>query len=531
MTRKRLGWLVGAGALLLALVLTLPLHIGQLLPGKSDHVPDAPGQGLPEALEQLRGDNDLVRPQAVAHGARPRLHSTAYGRQETRLSDGTTAMPALDDKALIALAESDATESPAWRAYYLCLAVAPRDPGAPSPHAQRLMDQIPWSKEALEEARTYLITRGSTDSIDTSVATRGSFLTALRCLGKADGVPESALDALATDANRISTPIPVLEASDALSGLGRPLKPSTAVSDWHSEATAQSCTEADAAQLAAQRILSPATRLPQESAQCLKAGIGSDNPQTRWLARRALPQEKSIKTRAAFDDKGLVIETPNQQGNLRATYEAARALAITGTQNQAPDWLTDAVRKLSNERELPPGDNVMVALICDRLELACGPRAAEGQRDVAALVVPPRYQANRSAQWGDTMRARIELELGCPKTDIAPALPEGKRLDGPALRALRLLGEAGCKEQAAQAVTGHDLPKIATGLLRDGDLIGAADAYWAAVHSGAVISQEFFDQLPSLVAKFTAKGNASLYSRTPGGPADVEATNAAYSLQ
>ncbi|MEU2183521.1 hypothetical protein [Streptomyces thermolilacinus] len=442
MTRKRLAWLVGAGALLLALVLTLPLHIGQLLPGKTDHAPDTPGQGLPGALEQLRGDNDLIRPQAVAHGARPRLHSTAYGRQETRLAGGTTSMPALDDKELIAVAESDATESPAWRAYYLCLAVAPEDPGAPSPHTQRLLEQVPWSEEALEEARTYLITRGASDSIDTSVATRGSFLIALRCLGKADGVPESALDALAADADRISTPIPVLEASDALSGLGRPLKPSTAtaVSAWRSEATAQSCTEADAAQLAAQRILSPATRLPQESAQCLKAGIGSGNPQTRWLARRALPQEKSIKTRADFDDKGLVVETPIQQGNLRATYEAARALAITGTHKQAPDWLTDAVRKISNERELPPGDNVMVALICDRLELACGPRAAEGRRDIAALVVPPRYQANRSTQWGDNMRARIELELGCPKTDIAPALPEGRRLDGPALRALRLLG-------------------------------------------------------------------------------------------
>ncbi|MBG0856153.1 hypothetical protein I2W78_30975 [Streptomyces spinoverrucosus] len=497
--------------------------------------PGPPGGGLAEQLDALRGANDLVRASRADVGREPALYPTAFGRLEAALTEdrrtGET-VPAVSPAALADLARTDALDTPAWRAHYVCLSLS-GSKGAKPTDAATVLERAGIREQAESEALAYLRAPDRGDDGLTSLATRAAFLTTLTCLDRESEVSRATLDRLAADTARADQPVPVLYAVEALRVAGVRAHTTRAVrgADVLLEG---GCAGLDPIQRAALALLRQ--RLPQATRDCLRPALHDSDPQTRWLVRRALALGASDSSPAlpapvsGIRSDGLVAKSPAQLGTLTATYNAARALTARAQQEQAPGWLKKRLRQMGADRHLDPSDRVLLAMTCHRLALACGPQAEKGVEEAAALKVPPRLTAENERGWYGAMAARAEFGLGCRHTSVDLSADERSTLSSRSLRRVVVLADAGCAAQAARLTEGTDLVARARQALAAGDLVTASDAVQAALVSDQSIPQAFWSELPGLLKRYRDARFPELYAPSPGGAASADATRAAYYL-
>ncbi|MEU7372905.1 hypothetical protein [Streptomyces albidoflavus] len=523
--------LVGAGVLVAAAFLEL---------GKSPvERPVRPGAELVEQLAALRGANDLARSTTRVVGDDPGLYPTAYQRLEARLvvgsGDRTERVPRADPEKLADLAKHDVLDTPAWRAYYVCLALS-EDPDGVAGTSRRAVDVVTRAgiRDAAEdEASTYVREPSPQDDDLTSLATRAAFVQTLTCLGQKDTVTAAAWKRFSSDAAQAREPAPVLQARDALTATDRPTPPLRALN------RAEELREADCARLepvarAALSILS--ARMPPESRACLQQSLRDEDPQTRWLSRRALltadPDTPLTSPTAVLRPDGLGAKAPRQLGTLTATYDIARALTASGQGHSTPEWLKKGLRDQGGREDLDSADQVLLALSCHRLRLDCGPQADKGAQRVSRMRAPSRPAPDEHRAWHRLLTARAEFELGCPdRADrTTTSGPESTALRPESLQLAAALGEAGCRQAATELVAEVNLAGSVRDKLADGDLVAAGDALQAALATNKPIPQALHHELPSLMARYRSKEHPALFSERPGGPASARATRAAYYL-
>ncbi|MGJ5898598.1 hypothetical protein ACSCBZ_42670 [Streptomyces niveiscabiei] len=525
------GMLAGAGAALAALVLGVVM-----LDGGEVERPARPGEDLARQLDALRGANDLVRAGRAEVGRDPALYPTAYGRLEAGVGKGTP--PPVHPDALAGLARDDRLDTPAWRAHYVCLALAeppepepglssesgprpgsqsrpgsaPRPTSAPLPgSAAAVLSRAGIRERAESETLAYLKAPDADDDALTSLATRAAFLRTARCLGRGADVPREALERLAADAGRADRAVPVLYAVEALAEAGVRAEGTRVLR------TGRTGECGDAMQLAAVSLLGKRT----VARECLRPALADPDPQTRWLVRRALGGSGALPAPVAeVRGDGLVAKSPAQLGTLTATYNAVRALTASARQKDVPPWLTRRLRQLGADPALDPSDRVLLAMVCHRLDLDCGPQAARGRAEAAALTVPARLTTGNRRGWYGALAARAEFGLGCRRTAVAAArAPE-----------VTVLADAGCSAQAERLGAGTDFVAQAGAALRTGRLTAASDAVQAALAAGQNVPQEFWDGLPAQLERYRDPEFPDLYADAPGGVASAEATRAAYYL-
>ncbi|MER8037593.1 hypothetical protein [Streptomyces hydrogenans] len=505
-------WVYGAAAV----AAVAALGVTSLGGGGEVRRPGPAGSGLGAQLAALRGGNDLVRAGRAQVGREPALYPTAYGRLESSVGG---SVPPVRSASLARLVREDAMDTPAWRSYYVCLALDGDDRTAAS-----VVDRAGLRPRAEREALGYLRAPDRADDLPTSLMTRAAFLRALDCLGRSGEVPRAALDRLAADTARADQPAPVLYAVEALRAVGVRASPDRVLRDAGSRSPVD-CAAPEPVQRAALTLLSG--RLDGATRACLVPALRDPDPQTRWLVRRALTRDGAALPPPAgrVGADGLVARTPVQMGTLSATYDAARALAAGGRTAEVPGWLVTGLRRLGSEGGLEPADRVLLAMTCHRLSLECGPGAEQGAEEAAALAVPGRLTPGNRRSWYGVMSARAEFGLGCRPTVVD--LPEN---DPDRIGVAAALGEAGCTEQAAELTEGTDLVGLARRALRDGDLVRASDAVQAALAAGVTVPQEFWDGLPAQLKRHRDARYPDLYAEAPGGAAAADATRAAYHL-
>ncbi|MFC8345532.1 hypothetical protein [Streptomyces sp. NPDC057280] len=494
--------------------------------------PARPGSELAEHLDALRGANDLVRATRADVGRDPALYPTAYGRLEAEVPAGRRTgepVPEVRSGALAELLRTDILDTPAWRAYYVCLSLAGSRPG----DAVTVLERAGLRKHAEKESLAYLRSPDPEDDAPTSLATRAAFLEMLNCTGRHGEVPRAAVDRLAADTTRVGQPVPALYAVEALRTLGVHVRPARALRDADGLLKAD-CTALDPIQRAALALLrqqsTPQTR------DCLTPALHSSDPQTRWLARRAL----SIKAGRGAPSlpppmghiraDGLVAKSPAQLGTLTATYDAARALTAGAQHGRVPDWLTRQLKQLGSDRALEPSDRILLAMTCHRLSLTCGPQAEKGTKEVAGLPVPRRLTQENQRRWYAAMVARAEFGLPCRHASIGLLRGGESALSTRLLRIVVALADAGCAAEAERLTENVDLVAQARRSLGEGDLLGASDAVQAALASDQSVPQTFWDELPGLVKRYCDTKYPDLYADSPGGTASADATRAAYYL-
>ena len=494
--------------------------------------PARPGVELAEHLNALRGANDLVRATRADVGREPALYPTAYGRLEAEVRAGRLTgkpVPAVRSGALAQLLRTDVLDTPAWRAYYVCLSLA----GSRAGDAVMVLERAGLRKHAEKESLAYLRSPDPEDDALTSLATRAAFLEVLNCTGRDGEVPRVAVDRLAADTARVRQPVPVLYAVEALRTLGVHARPARALRDADGLLKAD-CTALDPIQRAALTLLrqqsTPQTR------DCLMPALHNPDPQTRWLARRALTIDVGHDTSALpapagrIRADGLVAKSPAQLGTLTATYDAARALTAGAQQGRVPDWLTEQLKQLGSDPALEPSDRVLLAMTCHRLSLACGPQAEKGTKEIAGLPVPRRLTQENQRRWYAATMARAEFGLPCRHTTIELPRGEGPALSARSLSIVVALADAGCAAEAERLTEKVDLVAQARRSLGDGDLLSASDAVQAALASDQSVPQAFWDDLPGLVKRYRDTKYPDLYADSPGSTASADATRAAYYL-
>lgn len=500
--------------------------------------PDRPGAELAEQLSALRGANDLARGTTRVAGDDPGLYPTAYQRLEARLGAGegrVGQIPAVALEKLADLAEHDALDTPAWRAYYVCLALS-EEPLPAHGASRRALDVLARAgvrDAAEEEARAYVRNPPAQDDALTSLATRAAFVQTLSCLGEQDTIPAAALRRLSSDAARATEPAPVLQARDALSTLSLsdpPLRALTRAKELEDD----DCAGMEPVSRAALSLLT--RRMPPESRTCLRQSLRDEDPQTRWLSRRALlaadPKASLPPSVAVLGSDGLGTKRPRQFGTLTATYDIARALTATGQGHAAPEWLRSGLREMGHQEELDQADRVLLALNCHRLRVDCGPQADKGMRQVGRMSAPARMTPAEHRSWHRLLVARAEFALGCPRrTDVAAASgPESTAVKADAVQLAAALGEAGCRQAASRLASGVDLVQRVRAELAEGDLVAASDALQAALAIQEPIPHALHREIPALLAPFRTVEHPALFSERPGGPASARATRAAYYL-
>ncbi|MEV5437149.1 hypothetical protein AB0K80_14145 [Streptomyces sp. NPDC052682] len=499
--------------------------------------PGRPGSDLGEQLGGLRGANDLVRASRVDAGRDPALYPTAYGRLEATLVTGHPSKPPVPEirpTALAGLVRTDLLDTPAWRAHYVCLALAGAKASV-SPEAAAVLERAGVRQRAEEEALAYLRRPDQEDDKATSLATRAAFLHTLTCLGRAGKVPADARDRLAADAARIAEPVPVLYAVDALRAVGVRVRPTRALRDAEGHLR-DDCAGLDPLQRAALALLRG--RPTERTRSCLLPALGESDPQTRWVVRRALlladpagssPARLPAPVSSIRPD-GLVAKSPAQLGSLTATYDAARALTADAQRDKAPDWLKRRLTQLASDPALDPSDRIPLAMTCHRLGLACGPQADKGVKEAAGLTAPTRLTTENQRRWYGVMAARAEFGWGCLRTSVALPEEKGTALSPRSLRIVAVLAEAGCEAHVRRLTEGTDLVAQARRALRDGDLPTASDAVQAALVSDQSVPQSLWKDLPGLLEPYRDGTYPDLYAASPGGAASAEATRAAYYL-
>ncbi|MDL5202466.1 hypothetical protein [Streptomyces sp. ALI-76-A] len=494
--------------------------------------PDRVGGDLAEQLDALRGANDLVRASRVDVGRDPALYPTAYGRLEAALARGyrpDEPVPDIRPDALTHLARTDALDSPAWQAHYVCLSLR----GSDGADAATVLERAALRGRAEREALAYLRAPDDEDDALTSLATRAAFLQTLTCLGRDDEVPRAVLARLASDTALTAQPVPVLYAVEALRAAGVRARATRAVRNADALLKAE-CAGLDPIQRAALSLLRH--RLTRQSRDCLLPSLRDSDTQTRWLVRRALTID--LAQRAAslpapvgrVRSDGLVARSPAQLGTLTATYNAARALTASAQQRHTPHWLRKRLERLGSDSTLDPSDRLLLAMTCHRLSLVCGPQAERGSKEAAGLEVPARLTEENQRRWYGVMTARAEFGLRCPSTSVESAKAEGAALSSRSLDIVVALVDAGCADQAERLTEATDLVAQARTALRTGDLLTASDAVQAALASGQSIPQAFWDELPALLERYRDAKFPDLYAASPGGAASADATRAAYYL-
>ncbi|XIE79436.1 hypothetical protein AB6O49_18260 [Streptomyces sp. SBR177] len=499
--------------------------------------PLPPGDGLGRQLAALRGANDLVRATRAEVGRDPALYPTAYGRLEAALPTGSRSgepVPPVRPAALAALARTDVLDTPAWRAHYVCLALA--DAKAP-----QVLEEAGLRGPAEHEALAYLRAPDRQDDALTSVATRAAHLRTLSCLGRTGAVGGEALDRLAADTARADRPVPALYAVEALRTAGRTASATRALRD-RTVLDDANCAALEPVQRAALTLL--ARRLTPATRGCLLPALRDPDTQTRWLVRRALTLDAaraSVRLPPAVGavrPDGLVGRAPAQMGTLTATYHAARALAAAGRPDEVPDWLARRLRRLGSGAGLDPSDRRLLAMTCHRLVMSCGPQAERGAEEIAGLRAPVRLTPENERGWYGALAARAEFGLGCGEASAeapsggAAGIPSASAAapSGTALRLAVVLAEAGCPARTEPLTGGTDLVALARRALRDGDLTGAADAVQVALAADQPVPQAFWDELPALLDRYRDPEFPDLYAARPGGVATADATRAAYHL-
>lgn len=494
--------------------------------------PSRPGSELAEHLDALRGANGLVRATRADVGRDPALYPTAYGRLEAEVrTAGRTGkpVPEVRSSALAELLRTDILDTPAWRAHYVCLSLA----GSRTGDAVAVLERAGLWKRAEKEAFAYLRSPDPEDDALTSLATRAAFLETLSCTGRDGDVPRAAVDRLATDTARTRQPVPALYAVEALRSIGVRVRPVRALRDAD-VLLEGGCTALDPIQRAALALLRQ--RATPQTRDCLMPALHNPDPQTRWLARRALTIDANRDASSLpppsglIRADGLVAKTPAQLGTLTATYDAARALTAGAQQGRVPDWLTQQLRQLGSDPALEPSDRVLLAMTCHRLSLACGPQAEKGAKEVGELSVPRRLTQENQRRWYAATVARAEFGLPCRHAAIELSQGEGSGLSARSLRIVVALADAGCSGEAERLTEKTDLVAQARRSLREGDLLSASDAVQAALASDQSIPQTFWDDLPALVKRYRDTKYPSLYADSPGGTASADATRAAYYL-
>ncbi|MFJ3668541.1 hypothetical protein ACIPSE_19070 [Streptomyces sp. NPDC090106] len=494
--------------------------------------PGPPGGELPGQLAALRGANDLVRATRTDVGRDPALYPTAYGRLEAALAPGHrtgASIPAVRPDALADLARTEALDTPAWRAHYVCLSLE----GSRSVEAAEVLDRAGIRQSAEREALAYLRAPDPEDDALTSLATRAAFVRTLACLGHGAPIPRGALERLAADAARTDRPVPALHAVEALRAAGVDVRATRVLRDAD-VLSRTDCARQEPIQRAALTLLSQ--RLTASTRVCLKPSLSDPDSQTRWLVRRALrigAADSAASLPAPVDairSDGLVAKSPAQLGTLTATYNAARALTAGARQQDVPAWLTKKLTRMGSDPGLEPSDRILLAMTCHRLSLDCGPQADQGAEEASALTVPARLTAENQRGWYGAMAARAEFGLGCRATAVDLPADEGAGLSSRSLRVIVVLADAGCTAQARRLADGADLVAQAREALREGDLPGASDAVEAALASDQSIPQTFWDDLPGLVRRCRDAEFPDLYADSPGGAATADATRAAYYL-
>lgn len=510
--------------------------------------PQPPGGDLAEQLDALRGANDLVRATRADVGRDPALYPTAYGRLEAALAarhrgGGGAAdvpdVPELRHAALADLARTDVLDTPAWRAHYVCLSLtgSPDSEGAETNGAATVLEQAGLRERAEREAFGYLTAPDEEDDAPTSLATRAAFLHTLTCLGRDGDVPRAAVETLAADTARAEQAVPVLYAVEALRAVGVRARATGAVRGadrW----LAAGCTGFEPIQRAALTLLRH--RLTRQTRVCLMPYLKDSDTQTRWLVRRALTVggdgadtiAGSLPAPVArVRSDGLVAKSPTQLGTLTATYNAARALTASAQREHTPYWLKRRLTRMGSDAGLEPSDRLLLAMICHRLALNCGPQAEKGIAEAARLGVPARLTTANERGWYGALAARAEFGLGCGRTAVeVPDGEGGAALSARSLRIVVVLADAGCTAQAERLTEGTDLVAQARKALREGDLVTASDAVQAALVSEQSIPQELWDELPGLLQRYRDANFPDLYAASPGGTASADATRAAYYL-
>lgn len=523
--RGRLG--IAAAAVVVAVAVALFPTVRDLWDDDAPHT-DYQGKALGGELSLLRGENDLVQESAADVGTDPSLYLTAYGRRTAALAG--TGPPPLTPGPLADLTRTDIIDTPAWRAFYVCRAVA-SDSGV---SARAVVESTGQLGEVLDEAVGYLRQPATTDDTLTALTTRAAYLETLHCLGAADRVPAGAAAQLARDVAATTAPMAVLNVVDALKSAGEPVPDRLAVA---APSPPAECDDGSSNELAAQVILAAQGErsVPVKAVECLERGVRSADPQSQWLARRALQEagrESGLPApRITFTPDGLVEKAPAQLGTLRASYYAARALTSAAQQNAAPDWLVQKLTALGQDRELPPSDHIALAMVCHRLAIECGPMARQGEREAAAVPVPARVDEKNMRTWQDAMWARAEFGLGCPETRVElPDMPVAK-LPGHWVRTLFLLGTVGCRDQLKEYVPDPNamLERTRTALA-DGELVVAGEAMNTAAMLGVEVQQAEFAELNSSLAPYRIPDHRDLFSREVDGPASSEATMAGQQL-
>ncbi|MFE1845804.1 hypothetical protein [Streptomyces sp. NPDC059515] len=510
--------------------------------------PGRPGSGLAAQLDALRGANDLVRSTRADVGRDPALYPTAYGRLEAGLAarhGSGERVPEVRPDALADLARTDALDTPAWRAHYVCLSLGGTGGTSPS-GAAAVLDRAGIRAEAEREALALLRHPAGEDGDDplTSLATRAAFLQTLTCLDRGDDVPRAALTRLAADAARTAEAVPVLYAVEALRGAGAEGRATRALRDADGVLRG-GCGRVEPMQRAALTLLRG--RVTDETRACLRSALGDRDTQTRWLVRRALALDPSSSSAprsssgaagspvqppslADVRPDGLVAKSPAQLGTLTATYHAARALTAAGRQGDVPGWLTKRLKELGSDPRLDPSDRVPLAMTCHRLDLACGPQDERGRREAAGRKVPARLTTANQRGWYGAMAVRAEFASGCPRTSVELPGAGSRTLSHRSLRVITVLADAGCAAQAERLTRGTDLVAQARELLRKGELVFASAAVQAALASEQTVPQSLWEEIPRLLERHRDAAHPDLYAPAPGGTATAEATRAAYYL-
>ncbi|MFF5493095.1 hypothetical protein [Streptomyces aquilus] len=527
-TKRRSRVLAAAASALAAAIVGVSMLSGG---GPVDR-PAPPGRDLAGQLDALRGANDLVRSSRTDVGRDPALYPTAYGRLEASIPRGrrnAASVPEARVGALAALARTDALDTPAWRAHYVCLSLT----GSPTVDAATVLERAGLRKRAESEALAYLRAPDSTDDALTSLATRAAFLQTLTCLGRDGTVSSAVLRRLATDAALAEQPVPVLYAVEALRSVGVRALPTRALQRSDALLTTD-CRRLAPMQRAALALLRHT--LPERTRSCLVTALKDGDTQTRWLVRRALTIGGAGEAGrlpapvGSVRADGLVAKSPTQLGTLTATYNAVRALTATAQQDRAPQWLTRRLADVGSDPDLDPSDRVLLAMTCHRLALHCGPEAEKGAREAARLKVPTRLTAENQRIWYGAMAARAEFGLGCRHTSVETPGKQGTALTPRSLDIVVVLADAGCTAQARRLTAGADLVAQTRTALRDGDLLIASDALQAALASDQDVPQALWDEVPRLVERYRDVQYPDLYAGSPGGAASADATRAAYYL-